>query len=227
LRMLWEHRDRQRELSAPATPSQPQDRNFTKRTETRPAETEPRGSSPKGCDRAVINPPQPSDTPHRAAGATSPPQAPHLVSGRFSRHSLPTRAPSSRKPFPRNLHQKPKKQFYETNRNPPRRNRAAREQPEGLRPSGSNTTSSTFRHPPVAPQARPVRRKPQRVSPRLKIPLALARGLPQPHQRLPPTVREGPTVPPPSLQTHAPQHPNPKPRFYETNRNPPQPASPP
>ena len=38
----------------------------------------------------------------------------------------------------------------------------------------------------------------QRISPRLKIPLALARGLPQPHQRLPPTVREGciPTAPP-------------------------------
>jgi hypothetical protein len=67
LRMLWEHRDRQRELSAPATPSKPQDRNFTKRTETRPAETEPRGSSPKGCDRAVqTQPSQPSDTPHRA-----------------------------------------------------------------------------------------------------------------------------------------------------------------
>jgi hypothetical protein len=53
----------------PATTTQTPNRTFTKRTETRPAQTEPRGSSPKGCDRAVINPPQPSDTPHRAAGA--------------------------------------------------------------------------------------------------------------------------------------------------------------
>jgi hypothetical protein len=182
LRMLWEHRDRQRELSAPATPSQPQNRNFTKRTETRPAQTEPRGSSPKGCDRAVINPPQPSNTHPRAAGAASPPHAPadfpspqnsprararataaapaaatdssqglhpncvtHALSSGFpaalalgfplglgrglhpncARFSLslgqrlhPICAPS-RKPLPLNPLQNPKKQFCETNRNPP------------------------------------------------------------------------------------------------------------
>jgi hypothetical protein len=193
LRMLWEHRDRQRDLSAPAAPSQPQDRNFTKRTETRPAETEPRGSSPKGCDRAVqTQPPQPPNTPPRAAGATSPPHAqtgPHGDSPKgcdravqtqppqppntppprrrrgqsaaspngfpaaLGRRLHSTRAPS-RKPLPRNNHPNPKPHFYETNRNSPCRNRAAREQPEGLRPSGSDTTSPTFRHP-TAPQARP------------------------------------------------------------------------
>jgi hypothetical protein len=61
-----------------------------------------------------------------------------------------------------------------------------------------------------------------RISPRLKIPLALARGLPQPHQRLPPTVREGPTVPPPAPQTLAAQHP-PKPKTAIL-RNEPKPA---
>ncbi|GIU78063.1 MAG: hypothetical protein KatS3mg005_1301 [Bryobacteraceae bacterium] len=79
----------------PASPTQTQNRDFTKRTETLRAQTEPRGSSPKGCDQAVqTQPPQPSNTPHRAAGATGPPQATHPVSGRFSRHRFPTRAPS-------------------------------------------------------------------------------------------------------------------------------------
>ncbi|GIU77626.1 MAG: hypothetical protein KatS3mg005_0864 [Bryobacteraceae bacterium] len=112
------------------------------------------------------------------------------------------------KPLPRKTCQSPKKRFYETNRNPPRPNRAAREQPEGLRPSGSNTTSPTFQHPPLAPQARPVRRLPQRVSRRPRAaaashlcPLPLCKPLPRNTCQ------------------------NPKKRFYETNRNPPQPAS--
>jgi hypothetical protein len=62
-----------------------------------------------------------------------------------------------------------------------------------------------------------------RVSPRLQIPLALARGLPQPHQRLPPTIRDGPTVPPPPPASPCASTPKPETAIL---RNEPKPAPP-
>ncbi|GIU80356.1 MAG: hypothetical protein KatS3mg005_3594 [Bryobacteraceae bacterium] len=72
----------------------------------------------------------------------------------------------------------------------PRADRAAQEQPAGLRRSGRQTPP-TRRRPPLGPQARPDRALSNGFPLGLRIPLALARGLP-------PTVREGgiPTVPP-------------------------------
>jgi hypothetical protein len=76
LRLLWEHRDRQRELSAPATPSQTPNRNFTKRTETRPRQSREGAARRAATERLKHNFPNLPTPSHRAAGAATPPQDP-------------------------------------------------------------------------------------------------------------------------------------------------------
>ena len=161
----------------------------------------------EGCIPTVPPAPSPADFPSRpregyrsrTAAATDSSRGPNCAgfNPSLGQRLHPTRAPSRpANPCPPNTHPNPKPQFEEMNRNPPRANRAAREQPEGLRLSGQNTTSPTFRHPPLAPQARPVRRKPQRVSPRARARAASQLCRPRPPPGFPLALAQGPNCAP-------------------------------
>ncbi|GIU78201.1 MAG: hypothetical protein KatS3mg005_1439 [Bryobacteraceae bacterium] len=210
--------------------------------QTRPAPRPPGFPSPSptdfppplggGCIPTVSPARSPADFPSALAEGciptvphSRPPGFPLALPNGFpaalGRRLHPNRAPS-RKPLPRITHPNPKPRFYETNRNPSCANRAAREQPEGLRPSGSNTTSPTFQHPPsrrrrgrsAASHAPRVRAILEAAFP-YPCPLALPNGFPAALGRRLHPNRALSRRPLPRIT-----HPNPKPQFYETNRNP-------